>query len=175
MLNSLAQYLLPTLVAMLFAYLMVRAFLNNDVKKRKLDYLKEQGETGLRLRLQAYERMVLFLERIHPLQLSSQLYRNGMTVAQLQTAIIHQVNTEYNHNITQQVYADRDSWTKLRNAKEDTLNFIIECASQKNPDTDGKALVQEVAAQLSKRDGMLPSQDAALFIQGQASRILNPS
>ncbi len=174
MLESILQYTLPILVAMLFAYLMVRALLRADVKKKQLELLMAQGDTTLRLRLQAYERMILFLERIHPLQLVTTQFQDGMTVAQLQQRCIAQVAKEYNHNLAQQVYVDRDSWTQLRDAKEATMNFLAESAAQLNPQLDARALVQRVTTQINASDNAFPTQDAIYYIQARAQELLNP-
>ncbi len=174
MLESIIQYGLPIFIAMLFAYLMIRVLLQTDLKKKQVDLLMAQEDTALRLRLQAYERMILFLERIHPLQLVTQNYITGMSVAQLQQACISQVVREYNHNLAQQVYSDRDSWTKLRDAKEASMNFMAEIASQINPQQDAKALVHEVSSKVNSSDNIFPSQEAIYYLQSRAQELLNP-
>ncbi len=171
--NLVIQYTLPILVAMLFAYLMVRTLISSDVRKKQLDLLMAQSETSLRLRLQAYERMILLLERIHPLQMVTSQYVNGMTVADLQNASLRQINTEYNHNLAQQVYVDRSTWQKLRDAKESSMTYIAESAAKKNPQADAKALIQEISAQLSSNESFPDTQDAIYYIQKKAQELLN--
>ncbi len=149
--------------------------LSNEVKKKQLDLMLSQDDTTLRLRLQAYERMILYLERIHPLQLVTSQYINGMNVGQLQQNCIQQVAREYNHNLAQQVYVDRDSWTKLRDAKEATMSFLAETSAQINPQTDARALVQEISAKFNSMDSNFPTQDAIYYIQTRAQELLNPS
>ncbi len=175
MLENILPYSLPIFIAMGFAYLMVRAMQRTEVQKKKIELLATQGDTTLRLRLQAYERMILFLERIHPLQLVSTLYVSGMNVSQLQQACIAQVSREYNHNLAQQVYVDRDAWTQLRDAKEASMSFIAESGAQLKPETDARALVQTITQHFQSRDGEFQTQDAIYYIQARAQELLNPN
>ena len=67
------KYILPTLVTLAFVYMIIKSFLDNETKRRNLEVQKrirfEQSKISLPLRLQAYERIIVFLERIHPFSL----------------------------------------------------------------------------------------------------------
>ncbi len=175
MMNIVIQYALPILIAMLFAYLIIRTSIKGDVKKKQLDLLMAQSETALRLRLQAFERMILFLERIHPLQVVNSQYASGMTVSNLLNASLRQISMEYNHNQAQQVYVDRHTWEKLRLAKESVMSLLAESAAASNPNVDAKALIQEIASKLNSSDTYPATQDAIYYIQAQSQDIINPN
>ncbi|PTS99462.1 hypothetical protein DBR11_12340 [Pedobacter sp. HMWF019] len=95
-------------------------------------YLKlkssESGGTAqaelLTLRLQAHERLILFVDRINPASLFLRLHQQGMSAALLHALILEEVRTEYQHNVTQQLYIGTATWQAVRKLKEDTLIMI---------------------------------------------------
>ena len=76
------------------------------------------------MRLQAYERVVLFLERINPVQLLLRVQPNGLDPKSYATLLIHSIQTEYEHNITQQVYISNEGWEAVLKAKNSIMNII---------------------------------------------------
>ena len=60
---------LPSLIVAVSAFFIVKYFIENDQKKRVLELKFQSKNITTPVRLQAYERMALFLERIEPNQL----------------------------------------------------------------------------------------------------------
>ncbi len=170
--DTIAIILIPLILTLIFAYMMQRLYLRSELKRKKLKNESELGETALRMRLQAMERMVLFLERIDPLTLVSELYQPGIITSDLQLAAIKQANKEYFHNMTQQLYIEPEVWQKVRDAKEESLAMINEAASQLSPTTNGKALMHEIANLVGGYDGTLPNEEAIQDIQKSVQRML---
>ena len=92
------KYTIPAIVVLIAAAIIVNKFLVNETQRKRLSIFKENMDTTLRLRLQAYERLALYMERIHPRVLIPRLYETGMTVRDLQSAIVVTVNGEFEHN-----------------------------------------------------------------------------
>ena len=107
-----------------------KLFVEKDVKSRAIDNGKTVKGIVLPLRLQAYERMALFLERIEPNQLIMRIHNPNLTVAQEQSLLLTAVRSEFEHNISQQIYISNDVWNRICNAKEDILMMISEVAEQ---------------------------------------------
>ena len=68
---TLLLYTIPALVTGTIAYLFFREHMNNEFERRKYEVAKELNKQSLPIRLQAYERLTLFLERISPNKLSA--------------------------------------------------------------------------------------------------------
>ena len=72
----------------------------------------------LPLQLQAYERMVLFVERIAPQNLISRVNQAGFTVLDMQIGMVSSIKSEYDHNVSQQIYVTPEAWEAVRTVKE---------------------------------------------------------
>ena len=68
------------------------------------------------LQIQAYERIILFLERIDPSNMLIRTHKSGMTIESLHMALLKIIREEYTHNMSQQVFIDPNSWQILLNA-----------------------------------------------------------
>src|SRR5690606_22121359 len=112
----------------------VRRLLLSELKVKQIEMLRENQGPAVRLRLQAYERLVLFLERIHPRNLALRVYQSGMSVAELQATLIFNIRTEFEHNLSQQIYVTQNVWNTVKGVKEQELNMINSIASQLNPE-----------------------------------------
>jgi len=78
----------------------------------------------LPLRLQAHERLVVYIERINPANLFLRLHQSGISLADLQSAALNEVRTEYQHNVAQQLYVSTETWDVISKLKDDTLAMI---------------------------------------------------
>jgi hypothetical protein len=87
----------------------------------------------LPLRLQAYERCIVFLERISPDSLVVRVGKNEETVAELQAKLLSSIRSEFEHNISQQLYVSPDAWTYLVNAKNNIVGLVNACSAKLQP------------------------------------------
>ena len=83
----------------------------------------------LPLKLQAYERMILFVERINPTNLMVRLHQSGMTAKEMQGLVLNEVKAEYQHNISQQLYISQNAWNIIKRVKDDTIGLINHSAN----------------------------------------------
>ena len=130
------KIVLPAMFVFLTAWLVLRAFLNKeadvvrgmlirDSENRRLDVLKTTNKTLLPIRLQAYERMTLFCSRIEIGQLVTNTNAHpSMSSEMYKTALIMQVEDEFNHNISQQVYMTDDLWSIIMLAKKEATQIF---------------------------------------------------
>lgn len=115
---------LIAVVVFLTSFFSVRLFIQNDERKRLLE-LKEHNKSVIApIRLQAYERMAMFLERIEPNQLILRLNDGTTNNAALRLLLIATIRSEFEHNLSQQIYLSSEVWDKICNAKEETIRII---------------------------------------------------
>lgn len=119
---ELAMYTLPAVVTGGVAYLMMQKFVNLDENRRKFQLLRDNQKQALPIRLQAYERMALFLERINPLKLMIRVAPFSNDTTDYMNLLIQNIEQEYEHNVTQQIYLSDEAWVMVVNAK----NAIIQ-------------------------------------------------
>lgn len=106
----------------------IKTFVENEQKKTILEIQKIQ-ESEVRkvvtpIQLQAYERLVLFLERMTPNNLVLRCFQAGMTTQLLKDVMIQNIRDEFEHNLSQQLYISEQAWVYIKNAKEDMINTI---------------------------------------------------
>ena len=94
------------------AVYVTRMVMETKAKIAALAGSKKNQSVVLPLRLQAYERMALFLERIDPNQLVMRIHTPGLTVSQEQNLLLTAIRSEFEHNLSQQIYISDPVWQK---------------------------------------------------------------
>ena len=141
---DLIKILIPASLVLYAVYLMVRSFIQREIDLKKLEVRTRSIETILPARLQAYERMALFLERISPQNLLIRLNAPGYAARDFQKLLLDEIRNEYNHNVSQQVYMGEEVWNQIRNAKEDLIILINEASSRVTIDSTSIDLSKKI-------------------------------
>ena len=118
----------------------------------------------LPVRLQAYERIILLLERISPDNMILRLSRQDFSARALQQELLSGVTSEFEHNIAQQTYVSTEAWEKVKAAKSQIINLINDTASQVKPDATGTTLGKLILERLAELNTP-PSQVAIDFLK----------
>jgi len=141
------KFLLPSLVLFFTVRLVVLAYLKNEKKKREESKKAGNSQTTLPLRLQAYERLILLLERITPAQAINRALQPGMTTYHFQLMLVQNIREEFEHNVAQQIYISASGWAMIKSAKEEIIRLINTSATE----TDAGASAGELAKILLER------------------------
>jgi len=175
-------YFVPALLV-LFAMFMVmkrfldtqasilRKFLERDIQIRSMEERQDRLKESVPLKLQAYERMILFLERISPNSLLVRVHRGGMAAGQLQSDLVATVRAEFEHNLSQQIYISEQSWEEVKNAKEDTIRIINNAFSVVGNNASGIQMSTQIFEQVLKLE-IIPTQKAIDFLKSEARKLL---
>ncbi len=124
------KILVPASLVLYAAYLLVRTFVQKELDLKRLEVRSKSIELVLPNRLQAYERMALFLERVSPQNLLVRLNISGMPSREFHQLLLSEIRNEYNHNVAQQVYISENVWNLIKNAKEDLILSINDAAGE---------------------------------------------
>lgn len=108
---------LPVATMCAGTYFLVKSFFDNESKSRMMELKKGNRELITPVRLQAYERVTLFLDRISPNSLVMRTYKAGMTGRMLQGELIKSIRSEFEHNMSQQIYMSNQAWELVKNSK----------------------------------------------------------
>ncbi|MBR6292894.1 MAG: hypothetical protein IKR33_08865 [Bacteroidales bacterium] len=131
-------------------YLLVKRYFDNQQKQQllqiKMDERKETLRAVTPIRLQAYERMALFLERIAPGSLVLRCWQPGMDLKLLQGVMTKNIRDEWEHNLSQQVYITPALWTRIREAKDEMINLVNSSAVSLTEETDPTRLAASIFA-----------------------------
>lgn len=135
-------------------YLLVKRYFDNEQKERllqmKIDERRETLKVVTPIRLQAYERMALFLERISPDSLVLRCYQPGMDLKLLQGVMTKNIRDEWEHNLSQQVYLAPGTWARIREAKDEMVNLVNSSAVTLTDTDDPTRLAASIFASAAK-------------------------
>ena len=164
------KYILPSGIVFATAYFLLKAFIDNDNRKKLIEIKTNNQALINPIRLQAYERIILLLERISPGSLIMRIAQPNMTAFQFQTALIQTIRDEFEHNLSQQIYISSNAWELTRNAKEEMIKLVNIAASRLNDNataTDLGSIIFELSMQKDK----LPLNQAIEFTKKEVRQL----
>lgn len=164
------KYILPSGIVFATAYFILKTFLENENRKKMIDLKINNQNISLPIRLQAYERIILLLERISPGSVVMRVSQPGMTAFQLQTKLIQNIRDEFEHNLAQQVYVSPTAWELTKNAKEETIKLVNMAAAKLNDKATAVEL-GSVIFELSANTNKLPVTQAIEFIKQEVRQL----
>lgn len=160
------KLVIPAGLVFLTAFYAIKKFLDHDQAKRALELKKAGQKVVTPVRLQAYERVVMFLERIGPEALLGRVNKQGMDAKDLQMALINAINNEFNHNLSQQLYMSNEAWIRVKSGKEEMIKMINIASGKMNGDSSGLELAKMIF-QITIQVGKLPIQDAVDYLKAE--------
>ena len=166
------KYILPSLVVAGVAYFILKEFLKTGNIKQQTEIKLANQNLITPIRLQAYERVVLFLERNSPNNLVIRTNKPNMTAFELQTSLIKTIRDEFDHNLSQQLYISAQAWDLVKNAKEDLIKTINTAASQTQENSTSANLGQ-IIFELSLKQKNSPNKIALDFLKKEIKTIFS--
>lgn len=115
---------IPGLIVAIAMYQLVKTQNERDYKVRLMELKQKNGEVVIPIRLQAYERIVLLLERITPRNLLLRVSGSGHTASDYHRLLLSEIRNEFSHNMSQQVYMSEQAWQQVKHAREEVVNLI---------------------------------------------------
>lgn len=158
------KYILPALIVFGTVYFIMKRFLDQQYGLENLKFKQKQFEVTLPLKLQAYERLLMFCERISIPNLILRLNTSDANVEQLSTSMLVVIQQEYEHNLTQQMYVSDNLWKIITLAKDQTSDIISTAAGQLSPKQPG-ALIGNEAIEVMKSTKVNPLDTAKRSIK----------
>lgn len=176
-------YFIPALLVLMGMFLIAkramdsqssitRKFIEKDVQMRMIEDKSARQKDALPLKLQAYERLVLFLERIGPNSLLVRVHRGGMSAQQLQSDLVATIRAEFEHNLSQQIYVSENAWDEVKSAKEDMIRIVNNAFNHVGGNATGIQMSTNVFEQVLKLEN-LPTQKAIDFLKTEAKRLIS--
>jgi hypothetical protein len=158
------KYIIPAVVVFGIVQYMLKNFFDNEYSRRQMELKVEGNKLVLPLKLQAYERVVVLMERMSPNNLIPRVSQPGISATQLKIALIADINNEFNHNVSQQVYISPQAWQMVRIAKEEMINIINTAYSSLGNNAVGLDLSKAIFEIMMKMDN-IPTNKALDFMR----------
>lgn len=167
---DLLKILLPAFIVLYGMFLVVQSFINKQLTEQKLRNNGRHSEHTLPLRLQAYERLILFLERITPNQLLVRVQPRSTQVSDFLPLLLSEIREEYNHNLAQQLYVSHENWVKLTKAKDNMVALIQQAATEVLPDAPAFELSKKIMEKALKNDNSAAT-EAIISLKAEAHQL----
>ncbi|MCX6215390.1 hypothetical protein [Spirosoma sp.] len=152
LLSDFLKLIVPAGLVLYGMYLTVKLLLEREASRYQFEVKNKYTETVVPIRLQAYERMVLFLERISPNNLLLRLGGSSTTVLELQQRLLQEIRDEYNHNLSQQVYMSQITWDQIQAAMNDVTILINQASGDTRPDAPALELSKRIFERIIQQD-----------------------
>lgn len=144
--SLMAAGLLLMVAAMILLSRLIR-MKDTELRNGKKMELKVQSlKIIMPLKVQAYERFLLYLERVQLPQLVKRVYVPGIEKGQFHLQLLQNVREEFEHNLAQQLYVAGTTWSAVMNAKEELVNQINETFEQLKDEQDVSIIAQSLVA-----------------------------
>jgi hypothetical protein len=166
--TEIIAYTLPSLITGAVAYFLFDSHFKDQQNNRRWLLQKDKQSGTLPLRLQAYERMALFMERINPSHLLVRITPHSEDKNEYQNFVIAQIEQEFEHNLTQQIYISDECWSIIVTAKNATIQ-MVRLASKNEKITDANSLREIIISDLLEKPS--PSSAALAFIKNEVSQL----
>lgn len=165
---NLLMYTIPAIITGLIAYYFFKEHTKNEDGRRRFLLHKDMQVNTMPLRLQAYERMALFLERITPSKLLIRVAPNSANKEDYESLLIQSIEQEFEHNLSQQIYLTDDCWNIITASKNATMQLIRKAALLEKTDTANKLREVILTEMMEKR---APSDAALSFIKQEVGEM----
>lgn len=141
---ELGQITLPAIFVLYGMYLAMKSFLSKDFNQRLLELKAKDREIISPIRLQAYERLAILMERMTPSNLLPRLNNPEFNVAVFQHILLNEIKQELSHNYSQQVYVSDEAWGAVKEAIDKLTSIINESAATLDPEAPAVELAKKV-------------------------------
>ena len=131
------------------AFFLVKPYLDKAEKIQLVELKKNIASQTLPLRFQAYERLVLLIERINPANMLLRLHGTSYSAHELHSLVVTEIREEFQHNVSQQIYVSDRSWNVVKRVKDDTISVVTNAIKALPETATGLDLSKTVLAHLS--------------------------
>jgi hypothetical protein len=115
---------------------------NQDEKRPVVDAGTRQ------LQLQAYERLILLVDRIALTNLVSRINQPGLSAREMQALLTQTIRQEFEYNVTQQIYVTAESWEAVRNLRDQNIHIVNQISSFLPPEATAQDLNRSILEML---------------------------
>lgn len=164
--------LIAVIAVLIFGFWMIQhSQFRNEEKKRQWELKRESQKTISPIRLRAYERLALLLERTTPEHMLMGLDLSTMTVSQVQQYLLQTLRSEYEHNMSQQVYVSDEVWALVMNARDQMATFFVAMAAQLPPNADAMTYAKTLITAYTA-NGQTPTDKALAELKDEAKTLM---
>lgn len=160
-------YAIPALVTGAVAYFVMSGLRNQDTNEKKMELLAQKKKDSLPVKLQAYERMLLFCERINPVKMLIRVKPVGTDANSYLQLLLASIEQEFEHNMVQQLYITDECWNVIIASKSAVINKLKQAAANVS---SANELREKILLDYAKKTP--PTDTAVAFLKNQVKKII---
>lgn len=165
------KYTVPSGIVFATAYFLLKKFLEEQRQVAIIQAKASSKSDMIPTRLQAYERLILFLERIEPSQMIPRVHRPAMSAPVFKRELQKTIRDEFEHNLTQQIYVSSEAWKQLTESRN-AVNQLIELASKNVGDNATGVQLSSALFEILSKAGVSPTAGAIEVLKAEARQLL---
>jgi hypothetical protein len=169
---EISKYILPSIVVVITVWILARQFFKNWQTHMRVEAFRNIRKITVPAKLQAYERIALFLERITVDSLLVREKDNELNCRGFHQKLLKAIRAEYEHNLSQQIYLSVDAWQVVKNAKEAVIKMVNQGAMEVKPEDPAIELSKKII-DLQIEMNTSPTQAALEFINKEVREFLD--
>lgn len=175
--SSVWPYIVLVAVMFLGFWALLHLQFRNNQKARQWELKKESQKAISPIRLRAYERLALLLERTKPEHMLVELQGKNpealatWSVAQTQQYLLQTIRLEFDHNQSQQVYVSDEVWDAIISSRDQTGSFIISIAGQLPPEANAQMYAAALITAYNE-NGTAPTEKALEMLKDEAKSLM---
>ena len=160
------------IAVMIFGFWLIQhSQFRNEERKRQFELKRESQKTISPIRMRAYERLALLLERTKPEHMLMGLDLTSMTIPQLQQHLLQTIRAEFDHNQSQQVYVSEEVWDMIINARDQMAAFVVGITTQLPPNADTMTYAKTLLTAYAS-NGTTPTDKALEELKNEAKELM---
>jgi len=167
---QIALIVVPAGAVLLTAVFFMRKMVEREIHATHGELKVERQKFFLPQRVDAYQRAILLMERVHPNSLVMRLNNPGLPAAAMQIKLMESIREEYEHNIAQQMFIAPATWEMVRQAKDETIKVVNLAGQQMEPTSNGLDLSAKIF-ELVGEIGVMPSEIAVRALKEDVQKL----
>ena len=168
---EIVKYTLPALTVFLTAYCLLTRYMQKEAAEKMIELKMRRDKEIVMLRLQAYERLSLFLERIHFSMVIERVRTPEMQASHLHYAITQNMRDEFEYNLSQQIYVSSNAWNLIVQSKEEMIKTVNLIAASLPEGASAGMLVNAIFSGIQHANTPLPTEQALAFLKAECREI----
>lgn len=161
---------IPTIIVFLSSFFSFKKIIDSEHNRHKQEILLNNQKLIVPIRLRAYERLILFLERVSPENLIVRVSQPQMKAKELEKALTDTIRAEFDHNLSQQLYVSSEVWEAVKSARLNMINIITSAMDEISPDSPGIILSRKILVKLVEHE-VNPVTPAIDFLKKEVNMI----
>lgn len=164
------KFTISGILVVMAGFYIAKPYLERFEKQQLIGLKQASNKETLTLRLQAYERLLLFIDRTNPINILVRLNNSDYSAGEMHFLVVNEIKNEFQHNIAQQLYVSPTAWEITKRVKNDTVALLNNCIKALPAEASGLQFSKLVLEQISKMENS-PYDVSALLIRDEAVQL----